>query len=316
MAITLAQAKELSQDKLTDEVIDEFSGSSLINDLTFDNTVKVQGGKTLAYVYNRITTQPVAGTRQINGEYTSQETATTQETVNLKVMGGSYDIDRVIQNDETQVVDQVEFQSKQKAKATIAVFHDLIINGDSAVDQTQFDGIDKVVTGSTTEIVPDTVIDLSSADAIKTNYQAFLYYIRKMIGAMDGAPHKLVMNDDMYTVFQTIADLVPNISFSRDELGNEIGHYGSATLEKIGDKAGTTTPIIPNDATNGTSLYAMRLGLDGLHGVSPDGTSLVATYPPDFKTSGAVKTGEVEIVGAIAVKATRSVAVLRKIKAA
>ena len=65
MPITLAQAKELSQDKLTQYVIDEFRRSPLINALTFDNTVKPQGGNTLAYVYNRITTQPSAEGRAI-----------------------------------------------------------------------------------------------------------------------------------------------------------------------------------------------------------------------------------------------------------
>jgi hypothetical protein len=318
MAITLAEAKALSQEKLTDTIIDEFQASSVMASMEFDNTVKPQGGKTLAYVYNRVTTQPTAGTRAINGEYVSQETKTTQETVNLKVMGGSYEIDRVIAKDETQAVNEVEFQTKQKSKATVAVFHDQLINGDSAVRADDFDGIEKIVTGSTTERIPTAVIDLSSAAAIASNYGTFLYELRKLIGSMDGAPTHLLMNNDLYTVFQAVADKVPGINFTRDELGNEVGRYGSALLTKMGDKAGGTTPIIPNSAVTETlgqtSLYAIRLGLDGVHGVSPDGDTLVETYLPDFSTPGAVKKGEVEFVGAVAVKATKSVAVLRKIK--
>lgn len=314
MPLSLAAAKELSQDKLTDIVIDEFRKSPLMDLLTFDNTVKPQGGRSLAYVYNRITTQPTAGGRALNGEYTAQETVTQQYTVNLKVMGGAYEIDRVIAEDETQVVDEVEFQSAQKAKATAASFNDQFINGDSA-DGVSFDGIDKIVTGSSTEITPATAIALDTANNISTNYKTFLYELRKMVGAMDGAPTAFLMNKDLYTVFQAISDIVPNISFTRDELGNEIGRYGSAVLIALGDKPGTTSPIIANAADGTTSLYAVRIGLDGVHGVSPEGNKIIRTYAPDMTAPGAVKKGEVEFVGAVAVKATKAVAVLRNINA-
>lgn len=324
MALTLAQAKALSDSKLTNQIIDEFRKSPLLDALTFDNTVKVQGGKTLAYVYNRITTQPTAGTRAINNEYTSQETVTTQNTVNLKVMGGSYELDRVIANDEKQVVDQIEFQTTQKAKATVAVFNDLFINGNSATTATEFDGIDKAITGSTTERNTSTVIDLSTSANIDTNYKSFLYEIRRLEATMDGKPTHYLMNSDLYAVFQTIADRVPNIHYTKNELGEEVLKYGNALLVEMGDKAGTTNPIIANASktisstayTGLTSLYAVRLGLDGVHGVSPDGDTLIKHYYPDFKTAGAVKKGEVEFVGAIAIKATKSVGAIRNIKVA
>lgn len=315
MALTLAQAKALSQDKLTNEVIDEFRTSPLLNDLVFDNTVKPQGGKSLAYVFNRITTQPSANTRAINGEYTAQETVTDQVVTNLKVMGGSYEIDRVIAEDEKQVVDEIQFQTNQKAKATKAKFMDLFVNGNSTSEATEFDGIDVAVTGTTTEIIPANNIDLSSSSAIDSNYKEFLYLLRQMNKNMDGAPTHYLMNGDLYAVFQTIADRVPNISFTRDELGNEIGRYGSAILVNMGDKPGSTNPIIGNTA-GVTSLYAVRLGRDGVHGVSPDGNDIIRTYLPDMTAPGAVKKGEVEFVGAVAVKATRAVGAIRKLKVA
>ena len=310
MPLTLAQAKQLSQDKLTDIVIDEFRKSPLLDILPFDNTVKPQGGKSLTYVYNRITTQPTAGGRALNSEYEAQEAVTAQQVVNLKVMGGSYEIDRVIAEDETQVVNEVEFQTAQKAKATVASFCDQVINGDSASDATSFDGIKKAVAGTSTEINPDSAIALETAANIKSNYGAFLYEIRKMVGAMDEAPTAFLMNSDLYTVFH----VVPNITFTRDELGNEVGRYGSALLIKLGDKPGTSTPIIANNADGTTVLYAIRTGLDGVHGVSPDGSKIVNTYAPDMTAPGAVKKGEVEFVGAIAVKHTKSVACLKNIK--
>jgi hypothetical protein len=42
--------------------------------------------------------------------------------------------------------------------------------------------------------------------------------------------------------------------------------------------------------------------------------ALVKTYLPNMNAPGAVKTGEVEMVAAMALKASRSAAVLRKLK--
>lgn len=309
--ITLEQAKELSQDKLTNDVIDEFRQSPLLDSLPFDNTVKVQGGKSLTYSFNRVTTLPTAGARLINGEYTAQEAATTRQHVDLKVMGGSYEIDRVIAEDETQVVDAVEFQSKQKAKATVAEFHNQCINGDSNTNAGEFDGIDKAVSGTTTDVSANS-IDLSTADSIKTNAHAFLYLMRQLRKGMDGKPTHYLMNNDMYAVFQSIADVSNNVRYTKDELGKEVLVYDGGVLVDMGDKPGTSTPIIPtSDPTTAkfgeTAIYAVRVGMDGVHGVSPAGAKIVKTYLPDFKTAGAVKKGEVEFVGAIAVKSTRSV---------
>lgn len=313
MALTLVQAKALSQDKLVNQVIDEFIESPLMAALPFDNTVKPQGGNTLAYVYNRVTTQPSAATRAINSEYVPQETVTTQQVVNLKIMGGSFQIDRALANNEVQVISHVAFQTQQKAKATKALFHDLLINGDSGADATQFDGLDKALTGSTTELIPGAAIALDSAANIGTNHAAFLYQLRMLIGKMDGVTH-LLMNRQMYAVFQSLADRVANVRYERNALGQDVLMYGEAALVKLGDKAGTSNPIIPISAGGETAIYAIRVGLDGVHGVSPDGNTLVNVFLPDMTAPGAVKTGEVEFVAAIALKATKAAGVLRKIK--
>lgn len=309
MAVSLADAKNLSQDKLTDAVIDEFRTSPLLDAMLFDNTVKPQGGRSLSYVYNRVTTQPTAAGRAINSEYTSQEAATTQYTTNLIPLGGSYKIDRVIAKDETQVVNLVDFQATQKAKATIAQFNNLFVNGDSGTTG-EFDGIDAAIEAGTT--VAGSGLDLTTAAAIKTNYGSFLYGLRQLISKMDGEPTHLLMNGLLYAAFQSVADFVPNITFERNALGQQIVRYGNSVLVNMGDQPGGSTSIIttstPSSTVFGdTTLYAVRLGLDGVHGVSPDGSKVVENYLPDFTTPGAVKTGEVEMVTAAVVKASKSV---------
>lgn len=317
MAFTLADAKNLSQDKLTNYVIDEFRKSPLLDSMVFDDTVKPQGGETLAYVYNRVTTQPTAAGRQINSEYVPQETKTTPVTVNLKVFGGSFNLDRVIINHEKQVIDHIKFQMEQKLKATRALFADWFVNGDSTSDVTAFDGLDKALTGSTTEVTLGSPIDLSSASAIESNWKAFLYQLRQALKLLDGAPSIMCVNRDMFAVFQTIADFSTQFTATKSEMGSEIVKYGTSIIMDMGDKPGTSSPIIGTDENNGTSdIYIARIGLDGVHGVTPEGQKEPKTYLPNLKAPGAVKTGEVEMVAAMALKATRAAAVLRNIKVA
>lgn len=313
MPITLAQAQQLSQSKLTNFIIDEFRKSALLDMLPFDNCVKPQGGKTLAYSYNRVTTQPTAAARAINAEYVAQEAVTTQLTTNLKVFGGSFQLDRVIAADEQQVIDHVQFQLEQKTKATIALFHDMFVNGDSAVGAgTTFDGLDKALTGSTTELTPAAAIDLDSSADIDSNWKVFLDNLRKLRALMDGAPSLYLMNGDMFAAFQSVMDRAGINLASKQNYGDEALQWGSSIVMALGDKPGTSNPIIATNA-GVTSIYAVRLGLDGVHGVSPEGSKVVNTYLPDMRAPGAVKTGEVEMVAAMALKATRSAAVLRNI---
>jgi hypothetical protein len=316
MAVTLAQAKLLTQDKLVQTVIDEFRKDPLLDLMVFDDCVSAMGnGSTLAYVYNRVTTYPTAGFRALNTEYTPQEAATEQFTSILKVFGGSFQIDRVIQNNVKGVTDQLTFQLEQKIEATKALFADTFINGDSAVDANSYDGLNKAITGSSTELIPSASIDLSSSAAIDANWKVFLDNLRKLRAKLMSDPSAWLVNRDMYSVFQSVADRTAAFTTTKDEFGKEVLRWGQTPIVQVGDKPGTSNPIIKTDDTSGeTGIYAACIGLNGVHAVSPAGTSLVSTYLPDFKLPGAVKTGEVEMVAATALKATRGAGVVRKIK--
>ena len=132
MAVTLAEAQKNVQDDLQAGVIDEFRKSNWILDhLTFDDVVSpTGGGATMTYAYTRLKTQPTAGFRNVNEEYTPQEVTKERHTVDLKIFGGSYQVDRVIAN-MGGIVSEVELQQSQKIKAAQALFNDTFINGDS-----------------------------------------------------------------------------------------------------------------------------------------------------------------------------------------
>lgn len=316
MAVTLAQAKLNVQDALQMGVIDEFAKSNfLFNNLTFDDCVSpTGGGSTLTYGYTRLITQPTAGFRAVNSEYNSSEVEKQRFTADLKVFGGSFKVDRIIAN-MGGIADEVALQMAQKIKAASALFNDTVINGDSATDANAFDGLEKALTGSSTEYDPGTVIDLSTSAAVTTNYAVFLDQLDEFLMGLDGQPSFIAGNTKLIAKIRACARRAGMYQVTKNDFGQQIEAYGNAPLVDLGAKAGSNAPVVNIDGDSGqTSLYAARLGLDGFHAISMAGQPPVNSWLPDFKTSGAVKTGEVEMVAAVALKATKAAGVMRKIK--
>ncbi|MBP3037979.1 phage capsid protein [Bacillaceae bacterium Marseille-Q3522] len=316
MPVTLAEASKNVQDALQMGVIDEFRKSNfLLNTLTFDDAVSpTGGGTTLTYSYTRLKTQPTADFREVNMEYTPHEVEKEQFHTTLKIFGGSYQIDRVIA-DMGGIVKEVILQSSQKIKGAQALFNDTVINGDSAVNAKAFDGLEKALAGSSTEYKPAAPIDLSISSALDTNYKAFLDQLDEFLLALDGQPGAIMGNTKLIAKIRAVARRSGQYQETKDDFGRNVSSYDSIPLVDLGAKAGSNDPVVNIDATAGTtSLYAVRFGLDGFHAVSAAGGSPIKTWLPDFTTSGAVKTGEVEMLAAVALKATKAAGVFRDIK--
>lgn len=319
MAITLAEAQKNVQDALQMGVIDEFRKSNWILDhLAFDDAVSpTGGGATMTYAYTRLKTQPNASFRAINTEYTPSEVTKERHTVDLKIFGGSYQIDRVIAN-MGGIVSEIELQQAQKIKAANALFNDTFINGDSATDSKAFDGLEKALAGSSTEYnngSDKVTIDLSTSAAITTNYTSFLDMLDEFLTGLDGTPSFIAGNTKLISKLRACARRAAMYQTTKTDWGTQVESYGNIPFVDLGAKAGTNDDVVKTDSSTGTtSLYVARLGLDGLHGVSMAGVSPIQVWVPDFSTSGAVKTGEVEMLAAIALKASKAAGVFRNIK--
>lgn len=328
MAITLAQAKVGMADKVVQQVIDEFRRSSLLLDrLIFDDAVSPgTGGSTLTYGYVRTKTPGQAQFRNINEEYTPQVADREKHTVDLKIFGGSFDIDRVVAQ-TSGAIDEVQFQMNEKIKAASNLFHYTVINGDSATDSKAFDGLDKALVGSSTEVGTDTFIDLSDTNAVDANYKLLLDELDNFLAELDGKPTFLVGNSKLMTKIKAVARRAGYLTHSEDAFGKKVDAYDGIPLLDLGmfvnisGLAVPTTAIVDTRKPDGstiitglTDLYSVRLGLDGFHGVTVTGNKMINTFLPDFKAPGAVKKGEVEMIGGVALKATRSAGVLRNIK--
>ncbi|MCD2461970.1 phage capsid protein [Streptomyces sp. MBT42] len=334
MPVTLAQAKLNATDDVDVQVIDEFRKSSfLLDNLTFDNVVNQAGsGATLTYGYTRLITQADAAFRAINSEYTPAEVTKQRYTVDLKPLGGSFQIDRVL--DGVAAAAETTIQMQQKIKATRAKFADAVINGDTAVDANGFDGLSKILTGSSTEYLPlNNGVSVGYLDwttvADKAAALVQLRHVDAWLASMDETPGAIMGPKKTLAAFKTLAIWADQYDKTQDAFGRPIGLYNGIPLVDLGAKAGSNNDVISlvtrdtdaggagGNITNLGDLFAVRFGLDGFHGVSMAGRPLVKQWLPDFTTAGAVKTGEVELgPAAVVLKATKAAAVLRNIKSA
>ncbi|GAA3455884.1 hypothetical protein GCM10018962_77180 [Dactylosporangium matsuzakiense] len=342
MVVSLAEAKNNTNDEFDATVIDEFRKESVIMDaLIFDDAVNPSGGgATLDYGYRRLITQPTAATRAINSEYVASEVQTQKYTATLAVMGGRFSVDRVTARLGAAASGAVSLNLSQKIKATVTKFQDLVINGDTGTDANAFDGLNKALTGSTTEYLPlnngvsTGYLDWTDFDTDQRAVFKALDRLDEFLSLLDGSPSVLFGNA---TLMGRVRAIVRRSGlYVRDAVDGLIGpggrpvireSYGGVLFADPGNIAGANTPIIPNvtrdpdgggaggNITNLTDLYAVRIGMDGFHGVTTMDGQMVKAWLPDFTKTGAVKDGEVELgpVG-VALKATKSAAVLRNIK--
>ena len=322
--ITLAEAKVGMADKVDQKVVDTFRRSSLLLDkMVFDNAISPgTGGSTLTYGYIQLKTPSTAAVRQINSEYTAGEAKREEKTTKAVVMGGKFQIDRVLIG-TAGAVDELAFQTEQKVKATANYFNNLVINGNKASSGTgvlnTFDGLDKLLTGTETEIT--SAVDVSTEALMNANYNALLDEVDGFLSALDGKPSMLLMNNKMLSKMRSAARRAGYYSKTRDEFGRQVETYNDIPMYDMGKyyNGTNTVDIIPETAATQsaegkTDIYAVTIGLDGFHGVSPTGSKVINSYMPDLSKPGAVKDGEVELVAGVALKNTNKAGVLRGIK--
>jgi hypothetical protein len=331
MPITLAQAAVNTQADVDYAVIDNLRRYSwLLDQIVFDDTVTPgTAGGSLTYGYTRLTSAAPAAFRAINSEYTPGQATRARSTVDLKPMGGSFSVDRVLRNLGQAQTNEVTFQMQQLLTAIRTRFAQELILGDTAVDANGFDGLSKILTGTSTEktaVVSDwtaaTVITQPLAMARLDEVDEWLSSIvpSHTGGGDQGAPGALppgvkaiLGNTKSITRFKALARWAALYTETQDDLGRKIMRYGDWVLVDIGDRADGSAPIIPVSSSS-TDLYAVTFGLDSVHAASVGGSPLVQTWLPDFSTAGAVKTGEIEMgPAALVVKNTKAAGVLRGI---
>lgn len=324
--LTLAEAKVTMVDPVDQMVIDEFRrGSWLLDNLVFDNAVAPgTGGSTLVYGYTKLLTPSGAQTRKINESYEASQAKRKRENAYLKILGGEFELDRVIINTAGSV-DELSFQMQQKIKATANLFNWLAINGvDTAEADTreaeeeseQFDGLKVLIAGSETEV--DANIDLSTSEKKDANYQAFLDKVEEWMALFVRKPDAFLTNDKGLALLKQVARRAGYYSRLEDAFGRTIDAYDNIPIIDLEEYYDPDNEVlkkcvaIEDDGT--TSIYAVCIGTSEFLGVSPQGDKIISQNVPDLTQPGAVKKGDVEIVCAVALKNSRAAGRLKGIK--
>ena len=326
MPITLNEMKVGMSDKIAQQVVDIFlRNSEILQLLPFDNCVSPQGGSTLTYSYVQKKLPSVAAFRALNTEYTAGAATLEKKTADLKIFGGAFELDRVIKQAEGRY-NNMAFQMQEKILAAISLFHYTLINGDATTNQNEFDGLDKMLAGTSTEFGTGGVIDVSTAELLKTNADQFYEALQQLI-AETGAD-ALLCNTRTISKIQTLARVLGYKTETEEAFGKKVvsmdgvrfmdlgKHYTVSGNTATGNdcvKAGIT-----RDGGSGlTDIYGVKFDVnDGFHAASLTGNGAIHQYLPDFNAPGAVKKGEVEIVAACVLKNTLHAGVLRNVKIA
>ena len=310
MAITLMQAKVGMADKVDQAVVDMFRRSSqLLDKLTFDNVISPgTGGSTLTYGYIQLKSPATAAVRTVGAEYTPGEAKKEKKTATAAIMGGSFQIDRVLQN-TSGAADEVAFQAEQKIKATANYFHNMAINGTA---ESGFEGLKALLSGTENELT--SAVSVATSAQLDENYNAFLDEMDTFLATLDGKPDMLLMNTQMLIKLRSMARRAGYYERTTDDFGNPVETYAGIPMVDMGKffDGENTVDVIPTEGGK-TAIYAVCLGLDGFHGISPMGSGVIQSYLPDLSAPGAVKTGEVELVAGVALKNTHKAAVLKGI---
>ena len=313
MAITLNDIKIGRADKYDRMVIDTFMRkSALLAAMPFDNCISPSGGSTLTYGYIRLKTSPAAEGREINSDYTASAATKESVTTELQIMGGKYEIDRVLAE---AAPDEIAFQTEEKIQATVNRYHWLFINGDKN-NPTEFDGIAKIVDGSVTDF-DGSGIDLSTmstANALKITEA-----LDTAILAMKERPTYILANSKAIVKIQSAAKTLGYITQAEDAFGRPVRAYDGIPMIDLGryynEDLGSDTEIIGiDDASGKTDIYLVALSMSGVHGITLKGDKAISSRLPNFSEAGAVKSGDVEFVAGLAVKNTRAIARIKGVQ--
>lgn len=330
MALLLKDMKEGVSDKVAEQVVDTFlRESEILQVLPFDNTVSPQGGSTLTYSYMQTQIPSTAAFRKLNEEYTGNEAKLVKKSADLKIFGGKFGMDRVLKQAENKF-NNMAFQMEQKIQGAISLFHYTLINGDSSTQEESFDGLDKMLAGTTTEFNTSSVIDVSDLTKMKANADQ-LYEMLQILIRETGAD-ALLMNASMISKIQTMARILGYKTETEEAFGKKVtsmdgvrfmdlkNHYtitGGTTVKAEACVKNNITREIGSSITGLTDIYAVKFDVnDGFHAATITGSSAISQYLPDFNQPGAVKDGEVEMVAATVLKNTKHAGVLRNVKIA
>lgn len=174
----------------------------------------------------------------------------------LRILAGDVDVDKFLQETESDSNDQLAIQIAKKAKAVGRLYHKTLAQGDAVADPKSFDGISKIVSAGQTLLAG-------------TNGAALtLSMLDQLLDQVPNGADAIVMRRGTVRAFRALLRAASGnnaVDYMNENFGRPMLHHNGV-------------PVIVNDflpgnetagsGTNLCSIYAARFNeADGLHGL-------------------------------------------------
>ena len=257
--ITLLEAAKLNPGEvLRNTIIEHFAFTSDL--LRITPFLDVQGG---AYVYNLEGSLPGVAFRGVNEGYTASAGIMNPQTERLRIGGGELKVDNAILAMHGEAVrSQHELRQVKALSLTIGA---KMINGDSAANPVEFDGL-------RTRIVGDQLLDAGSTDG---GDALSVSALRDLIDAVDNPTH-LIMSKKMRNLLSSAATdttIGGYIAYDKDEFGRRVTMFDGLPIVVTDYDAEGKQIVDFNEVGAGgstataTSVYCVNMGDEGVSGL-------------------------------------------------
>jgi len=255
-ALTLVEAMKTAPNPLTAGVMARYAASSeVLRVLPFED---IQGD---AKRWNREKTLPSTGFRAIGGTWTAAPGVVDPQFEPTVIAGGTLEIDRQIVKRNPASRAQHELM---KVKSLAHTVGHKVIKGDAQSTNTEFDGLQVRCLGNQLIAAGST----SGGDALS------LAKMDELLDNVPGATH-LVMSRAMRRL---ITQGVRNgkdapLTYYLDEFGRQVMQWGGLPIlltdgpDQVNSSLAFDEACPGGGSSVGTSIYAIRIALDGFHGI-------------------------------------------------
>lgn len=262
--LTILEAAKLSSTPIQSGVVEIFAANNpVLERLPF---VDIAGN---AYKYNREGTLPGIAFRGVNESYTESTGVINPQTETLTICGGDSDYDVALVKMGAGSNNLRAAHDAMKAKSLTLTWLAKFFDGNSETEPREFDGLNVRLSGTTQEI------NAGTGGATLT-----LDMVDDLIDSIQGTPDALLMNKTMRRKINKLMRAAGQATeVVSDAFGRQILAYAGVPIGVVQDDAAGNA-ILGFDEDDGsgnldtTSLYAVRMGLDGLHGIQTEPMSV------------------------------------------
>ena len=244
MAYTLVEASKLSNDVLSQGVVETFVRDDPV--LERIGWIDIPGN---ALKYDRETTEASADFKNVNDTWTPTNQVVTQYTAALKIVGNAARLDDFLRSTRSNINDLKAELIAGNIKAVKKTFMDAFYYGNETSNPKEFDGLHTLISSSTYNTV------IADPDDAGTVVLSLNNHLDKALDMVKGfKPAMIISSKQMRRGVTKYLRSVGSINTGRDEFGHPIMSYGAY------DTPWYASDFIVDTETTSSGAYSAKTG--------------------------------------------------------